>query len=101
MSKLKIAIPEEEIIIFCHKWMVRELALFGSALRQDFTSQSDLDILISFSEKAQWSLAEMVEMKAELQQIFCREIDLVEAEAIRNPFRRKEILGKKEVLYVA
>jgi predicted nucleotidyltransferase len=43
----KIELPMEQIKAFCQKWQVTELALFGSVLRDDFRSDSDIDILIT------------------------------------------------------
>jgi len=50
---------------------------------------------------APWSLFEWVDMSDALKAIFGREVDLVEKSAITNPFRRKAILGNREVLYAA
>lgn len=99
MVKRNIEIPQQKIIDFCRKWKVIELALFGSVLNRDFRPDSDIDVLVSFSEDAQWSLFDFVRMQDELKEIFGREIDLVEKAALRNPFRRHSILHSKEVIY--
>ena len=78
-----------------------EFALIGSVLRDDFRPDSDIDILLSFEENAGWSLYDVVDMKDELKTVFGREVDLVEKEAIRNPYRRRIMLTDKEVLYAA
>jgi len=49
MLILPIKLPSDEISDFCDRWQVRELALFGSVLRDDFRPDSDIDILIAFS----------------------------------------------------
>ncbi|HLP46586.1 MAG TPA: nucleotidyltransferase domain-containing protein [Candidatus Kapabacteria bacterium] len=46
---------------------------------------------MSLLENAQWGLFELLDMKDELKKIFGREVDIVEKERIRNPFRRREI----------
>jgi predicted nucleotidyltransferase len=46
--KSAIAIPTAQIEAFCRKWRVQELSLFGSALRDDFGDDSDIDLLVSF-----------------------------------------------------
>lgn len=94
-------IPKHKIADFCRKWKVIEFALFGSALSKDFRPDSDIDVLVSFSEDAKWSLFDIVRMQNELNEIFGQEVDLVEKEAIRNPFRRHSILRSKEVIYAA
>jgi len=80
---------------------VVEFALFGSALRQDFSPDSDMDILVSFTEDADWNLYDWANMIEELKEIFGREVDLVEKTVLRNPFRRNAILTKKEIIYTA
>ncbi len=86
---------------FCRKWRVRELSLFGSALREDFRADSDLDVLVSFDSGAGWSLLDLVTMQEELEALVGRQVDLVEQEALRNPYRRAAILSSKRVLYAA
>jgi len=101
MARLRIDIPMEKIKVFCEEWKVVEFSLFGSVLRDDFRSDSDIDVLLSFEENSAWSLYDLVEMKDELEIIFGREVDLVEKEAIRNPYRRRSMLMEQEVLYAA
>jgi len=101
---LKIAgaeIPRQKIAEFCQRWKVKEFSLFGSVLRKDFGPESDIDVLVSFAEDAGWSLMDLVSMQDELKEIFGREVDLVEKEALRNPFRKRSILAGKEVIYEA
>ncbi len=86
---------------FCRKWRVRELSLFGSALRDDFRADSDLDVLVSFEPNAGWSLFDLVTMQDELEVLAGRHVDLVEQEALRNPYRRAAIVSSKRVLYAA
>ena len=92
MEISNIEISQQKIADFCRKWKVTELALFGSVLNRDFRPDSDIDVLVSFSENAQWSLFDLVHMQDELKEIFGREVDLVEKAALRNPFRRYSIL---------
>jgi predicted nucleotidyltransferase len=86
---------------FCHRWKVRELSIFGSALGDDFGADSDVDVLVSFASGAEWSLLDLVGMRDELADLLGREVDLVEQEALKNPFRRAAILKSKRVLYAA
>ncbi len=44
---LQIDIPHDEIAAFCQRWRIRELAIFGSALRDDFRPDSDVDVSAS------------------------------------------------------
>ncbi len=90
-----------KIAEFCRKWNVRELALFGSVLRDDFRPDSDVDVLIEFEPDAPWSYWEWPELMGELEAIFHRKVDLIPKGGLRNPFRRKEILTTRQVLYAA
>ena len=97
----RIDIPKEKIEDFCRRWKIKEMAIFGSVLREDFGPESDVDFLVTFFEQARWNLFDWVEMIEELKKITGREIDLVDRESIRNPFRRRSILARMEVIYGA
>jgi uncharacterized protein len=97
----RIPFDREALARFCRKWQVRELALFGSVLREDFTPDSDVDVLVTFDPAAPWSLWDWPDMMDELKEIFGREIDLVEKRAVTNPFRRHHIQHHHEVVYAA
>jgi len=96
---IMLRIPDDKISDFCHRWKITELALFGSILRDDFGPDSDVDVLVSFTDDAGWSLFDLVDMIDELKAIFGREVDLVEKKALRNPFRRQTILQDREIIY--
>ena len=102
--KPNIEIPQKEIAEFCRKWRIEELSLFGSALRDDFRPDSDIDVLVRFSPETGWSLFDLMHMEEELKEIFGREVDLVERSAVersRNYVRRKAILSNLEPIYAA
>jgi predicted nucleotidyltransferase len=97
-----IAINDEAINRFCRKWRIKELSLFGSVLRPDeFRDDSDVDVMVSFEESSRWTLFDFVEMQDELTQLFGRRADLLSKRALKNPFRRYEILRTARVLYAA
>jgi predicted nucleotidyltransferase len=100
----KIAIDRERIAEFCRRWKIVEFSLFGSVLRDDFRSDSDVDVLASFAPDAEWSLFDHVAMEDELIGIIGRKVDLVSRRAVErseNWIRRKAILGSAEPVYVA
>jgi hypothetical protein len=104
VEKVKFNIPKAKIAEFCERWDVSELAIFGSALRADFRSDSDVDVLVSFAPQAKVTLFEMVQMQDELKQIFGRDVDLISKRGVedsRNYLRRKAILESAQVIYVA
>jgi predicted nucleotidyltransferase len=81
-----------------------ELALFGSALREDFDVNSDVDLLVAFAPDADWSLLDHVKMQQELADLLGRPVDLVSRWAIENshnPIRKREILGSARTVYAA
>jgi hypothetical protein len=101
MAQPRINIPTAKIEDFCRRWKIKEFALFGSVLREDFRPDSDVDVLVSFEPDGGITFDNRVEMLDELAEIFGREVDMVEKDAIRNPFRRYDILTTKEVVYAA
>ena len=99
---MEISLPA--IATFCKKWQIREFALFGSVLREDFRPDSDVDVLVTFVKHAPWSLFDFVNMESELEVLFGREVDFVSKrgiEASRNYLRRKSILDSARVIYGA
>ena len=103
-TALPLSFPQAEIERFCQRWKIRELALFGSALRDDFGPESDVDLLVTFDPGARWTLFDMVHMREELTTLLGREVDLVSRRGIegsRNPIRREAILSSAEVIYAA
>jgi predicted nucleotidyltransferase len=101
MGTCAIAIPVDRVEAFCHKWKIREFSLFGSVLREDFSPESDVDVLVEFEPDHPWSLYDVVDMREELATIFGRKIDLVMKGGLRNPIRRREILRTRQVVYAA
>ena len=104
MNKAKFTIPKAKLSEFCRRWNISELALFGSALREDFRPDSDVDVLVSFGPQAHVTLFDMAQMQNELKDIFKREVDLVSKRGLensRNYLRRKEILNSAQVIHVA
>jgi len=98
---VQIPIDRTRIEEFCRKWRVKELAIFGSALRDDFGPESDVDVLVELQPDHGLSLYDWVDMIEELKAIFGRKVDLVAKGGLRNPFRRREILRTAEVVYAS
>lgn len=104
VAEPRIDIPKVKIADFCKRWRISELALFGSVLREDFRSDSDVDVLVTFEPETRWSLFDFVDMQDELAQIIGRPVDLVSRRGIersRNPSRRRDILESARVVHVA
>ena len=96
-----VQLDRDALAEFCRKWRVRELSIFGSALRDDFGPESDLDFLVSFEPEVAMDIDHFLDMKEELEARFGRAVDLVEKEALRNPWRKYEILRTREIIYAA
>jgi len=102
MNLKNIELPIDQITEFCDRWQITELALFGSVLRDDFRSDSDVDILVTFAVNAPWNLLDLVTMQQQLERMTGRKIDLIEKRVIEqseNWIRRKEILSTATVIY--
>jgi hypothetical protein len=103
MVSRNLDIPEDAIAEFCRRWKITELAVFGSALGEDFRPDSDVDVLATFARGARWTLFDMVHMREGLEQILGRSVDLVSRRGVeqsRNPLRRQAILSSAEPIYV-
>jgi len=96
-----IHIDQDRIEQFCRTWNIAELAIFGSVLRGDLRPDSDIDVLVTFAPGGGFTFDNRIEMLDELAEIFGRKVDIVERNALRNPFRRHSILSSKEVVYAA
>lgn len=80
----QVKIDAEALAEFGRKWRIRELALFGSGLRDDFGPESDLDFLVSFAPEVVPDFSDLLDMKEELEAHVGRPVDLVDREALRN-----------------
>lgn len=104
-ADLPIALPLAEIHALCRTHRVRELYLFGSALRPDFHANSDLDFLVAFEPGAEkpW-MGHYTALQADLERLLGRKVDLVSRQAVeqsRNWIRRRAILGEARLLHAA
>ena len=97
----RIPIPHKEIAAFCRKYHIRSLALFGSILREDFTPESDIDILIEFEEGKTPGFFSILTMEEELSKLFGgRKIDIRTPEDLSRYFR-DDVINSCEVCYKA
>jgi predicted nucleotidyltransferase len=104
VTTLAFPLPTDTIQQFCRRWRIRELALFGSVLRADFRPDSDIDVLVTFHDDADWGLLDHAQMQHELATLLHRPIDLVTRRALeRSPnwVRREAILNTAQVIVSA
>jgi len=94
----------ERLRELCRAYQVVRLELFGSATRADFEpARSDIDLLVEFAPQADlgpW-MARYFELRDQLAALFEREVDLVLAKGLRNPYLLRAIEQDKRVLYAA
>ncbi|MEL6493461.1 MAG: HepT-like ribonuclease domain-containing protein [Cyanobacteria bacterium J06621_3] len=95
----RLKTPFSHIENFCQQWNIQEFALFGSVIRDDFTSTSDIDVLIEWKPAASHGLFDIVQMQEELTQLFNRPVDLTQKKQVKNPFSKAEILGSYRIIY--
>jgi len=101
-KQLSLTIPADEIAAFCRRHHIRELALFGSVLRDDFGPDSDVDVLVEFEPGADETLTlmDLVGMQMELSNLFQRNVDFVLRDGLK-PLIKNEVLSTLEVVYAA
>jgi predicted nucleotidyltransferase len=97
----RLVTSSDQLAIFCRKWKISEMSLFGSVLREDFRDDSDVDVLVSFAPDSKWSILDILRMQDQLSAIIGRKADMVDIRGLRNPFRRREILSTREVVYAS
>lgn len=90
--------PEIERV--CRRLPVKRLGLFGSALSQNFSQTSDVDVLVNFNSGENIDLFDKYfELKEQLEQIFKREVDLVVDRKFKNPVFRKSVNRTRTIIY--
>jgi predicted nucleotidyltransferase len=99
LSDPRVPIDLNQIRSFCLRWGIVELSLFGSVLRPDFTPSSDVDVLVRYATHPPIDIDDWIRMKGELSALLGREADVVNADLIRNPFRKREIERTRRVIY--
>lgn len=100
MGREHVRIPRKTLAEFCQRNYVRRLAVFGSALRDDFGPESDVDVLVEFDEGHVPGLLTMAGLEAELSRIMGRKVDLRTAAELSRHFR-EQVLREAENQYVA
>jgi predicted nucleotidyltransferase len=94
----QLPIPLTDLQAFCRAHSVRELSVFGSAVRGDFGANSDVDVLIELATEARVGLIALQRMRDELARIFGRPVDLLTKNGI-NRHIRADILREAQVIH--
>lgn len=89
-----------EVAELCKQCHVKTLHAFGSVITENFNENSDIDLVVDFSDINLEDYADnYYHLKFSLQNIFNRPIDLLENKAINNPFFKQEIMQKSQLIY--
>ena len=96
--KGRIEIPNEKLADFCRRNRIRRLAFFGSVLRDDFTPESDVDVLVEFEPGTRIGLIGLAGLENEMSRLVGRKVDLNTAGCL-SPYFRDEVLNEAEVAY--
>ena len=90
------------IKLLCVKHHVGRLYVFGSVISPSFKPDSDIDLIVSFkSVKLEEYADNYFDFKFSLEELFNREVDLLEEQAIKNPYLLKSINSSKQLVYEA
>ena len=97
-----MGISDAQLEEFCQRWKITQLSLFGSALRDDFGPDSDVDLLVRYGPAPKRSLIDHVAMERELAELLGRKVDLISKRGVensRNWIIRRNILNSAELVY--
>ncbi len=100
---MKVQFDQANLGRFCRERGIARLELFGSALRDDFREESDVDLLATLRPDAHPTLLDWAEMQEKLAEVFGRPVDLVSRRAIessKNRYRKHAILSTAVPIYV-
>lgn len=105
-TQVQFELPYGEIATLCEKHGVAELAIFGSALRSDFRSGSDIDFLVVFKDESDYGpwMSRLTEFQDSLAELLGRNVDVVSRSGVEqseNYIRRRHILNSAQTIYVA
>jgi predicted nucleotidyltransferase len=100
MAPATLDLPLDRIAALCRQYRVRELSLFGSALRDDFRPDSDLDMLVLFEPDAQIGFLELAALQDALADVVNRPVDLVSKRGLHRVIRQ-QVLDEARVIYGA
>jgi hypothetical protein len=99
MGNIKIAVPKDRIAEFCQRNHIHKLSLFGSILREDFRTDSDIDVLVEFEPGHVPGFFRLFDMEEELSSIlYGRKVDLRTPQDLSRYFR-DEVIANAEVQY--
>jgi predicted nucleotidyltransferase len=97
---VQLKVDQSQLAQFCRRNRIRRLSFFGSVLREDFSPESDVDVLVEFEPGAKMGLLRMAALESELSEIIGRKTDMRTAADLSRYFR-DEVVAEAEVQYAA
>jgi len=98
----KVDLKTEQLQKICKKFNVKELYIFGSAITDNFSENSDLDFIVKFDRQGyEGAFDQFIDFKQELEQVCGRPVDLYHLKKFRNSIFQQEVERTKELLYAA
>ncbi len=89
---------KQKIKELCRKYKVKELSLFGSRVRGDFSKNSDFDFLVEFAPEADIDLFQFSEIQIALEDVLGTDVDLVSKRGLKARIKER-VLSEAEIVY--
>ena len=91
---------KEQITDLCRQYHVKKLFAFGSVITDEFNERSDVDLIVDFDkQEIKDQFLNFFDFKYSLEDVFQREVDLLEEQPIRNSYLKKNIENSKTLIY--
>ena len=94
----KSQLPLEAIRAYCRERPIKRLSLFGSALREDFSPESDIDLLVEYAPEAKMGGFDIIRQERDFSELIGRPVDLGTPQSL-NPYIREEVIESAEPIY--
>ena len=94
----KSQLPLEAIRAYCRERPIKRLLLFGSALRDDFSPESDIDLLVEYAPEADMGGLDMIRQEREFSELIGRPVDLGTPQTL-SPYIRQEVIESAQPIY--
>ena len=98
--RIDLEAVQSELNAICREFDLQQLDLIGSAVRDDFSPESDIDVLVTFQGDDNL-VYRFFGLKDRLEQLFGRKVDVIEERAIRNPYFKGAVNQDRKQIYAA
>ena len=95
-----IELNMNRIVALCKKYKVNRLFVFGSVLTDKFNGESDVDMIVDFKKEEVGDYFDnYFDFKYSLQDLFGRDVDLIEEQSIKNPYFKSNVESTRQLIY--